>query len=528
MALRGDRRAGADHRRVRVPGRQRADRHQVGPVVRLAVAGRDHRRRDRLRVPLHRPGPPPRPRLPADAPVRPGPDACSRTTGRWRTPSASSCRRPRRPWERLGGQPLPACLALPLRPGAGLPRRVPDEITSSPRSSGRSAGATRWSGAGPTSSGRGVARVGPGQAPFRNDRRTLMNPLHLPWLELGDRGHAGRLAVRQPAPRPQPGLPLGPGVHRALVRLRLPGVAGLLRAASPPRSSLRLEPAAAPLRPAGLRARRAERPAGAGDRPAPLPDGAGHRADAHAAVLVLLVAGRRGDPPGDVQLQGALGPRSACWPSRRCRLRRAAEPRPADPGVRAAHGACSSACWSWAGRPSRPAARPRAGPWWATVPLLLAILVRCGTVPAHCWLTDWFEHASLGIALLYVTPLSGVYAAVRLVLPIAPGLGPAAASALVSLAHGRLRRRDGHDPARGPAVLRLPVPEPRVARAGRAGAAHRALADRLALPLVLGDPLAGRLRPDAPRPGGPLRPALADRLPRPLRATRRPWPSASC
>jgi NADH-quinone oxidoreductase subunit M len=58
--------------------------------------------------------------------------------------------------------------------------------------------------------------------------------------------------------------------------------------------------------------------------------------------------------------------------------------------------------------------------WWATIPLLAAILVRCGTVPAHCWLTDWFEHASLGIALLYVTPLSGVYAAVRLVMPIGP------------------------------------------------------------------------------------------------------------
>jgi NADH-quinone oxidoreductase subunit M len=60
-------------------------------------------------------------------------------------------------------------------------------------------------------------------------------------------------------------------------------------------------------------------------------------------------------------------------------------------------------------------------PWWATIPLLLAILIRSGTVPAHCWLTDWFEHASLGIALLYVVPLSGVYAAVRLLLPIAPG-----------------------------------------------------------------------------------------------------------
>lgn len=58
--------------------------------------------------------------------------------------------------------------------------------------------------------------------------------------------------------------------------------------------------------------------------------------------------------------------------------------------------------------------------WWVTIPLVAAILVGCGTVPAHCWLTDWFEHASLGIALLYVTPLSGVYAAIRLVLPIGP------------------------------------------------------------------------------------------------------------
>lgn len=52
--------------------------------------------------------------------------------------------------------------------------------------------------------------------------------------------------------------------------------------------------------------------------------------------------------------------------------------------------------------------------------LMAAILVRCGTIPAHCWVTDWFEHASLGIAILYAVPLSGVFAAVRLVLPIAP------------------------------------------------------------------------------------------------------------
>jgi len=60
-------------------------------------------------------------------------------------------------------------------------------------------------------------------------------------------------------------------------------------------------------------------------------------------------------------------------------------------------------------------------PWWAVVPLVVAILVRCGTVPAHCWVTDWFEHASFGIALLVVVPLSGVYTAVRLILPIGPG-----------------------------------------------------------------------------------------------------------
>jgi NADH-quinone oxidoreductase subunit M len=63
---------------------------------------------------------------------------------------------------------------------------------------------------------------------------------------------------------------------------------------------------------------------------------------------------------------------------------------------------------------------PSGAPWWAVMPFLAAILVRCGTVPAHCWVTDWFEHASYGIALLYVIPLTGVYAAIRLVLPICP------------------------------------------------------------------------------------------------------------
>lgn len=54
------------------------------------------------------------------------------------------------------------------------------------------------------------------------------------------------------------------------------------------------------------------------------------------------------------------------------------------------------------------------------VSLLVAVLIRCGTVPAHGWVTDWFERASFGNAVLFVTPLTGVYAAVRLVLPLAP------------------------------------------------------------------------------------------------------------
>ncbi|MSR60186.1 MAG: hypothetical protein EXS05_21535 [Planctomycetaceae bacterium] len=57
---------------------------------------------------------------------------------------------------------------------------------------------------------------------------------------------------------------------------------------------------------------------------------------------------------------------------------------------------------------------------WAIVPLLAAVLIRSGVAPVHCWVTDLFEKATFGTALLYVAPLSGAYAVVRLVLPIAP------------------------------------------------------------------------------------------------------------
>jgi NADH-quinone oxidoreductase subunit M len=52
--------------------------------------------------------------------------------------------------------------------------------------------------------------------------------------------------------------------------------------------------------------------------------------------------------------------------------------------------------------------------------LLAAVLVRSGVVPAHLWVADLFEHTTFATALLYVTPITGAYAAVRLVLPVAP------------------------------------------------------------------------------------------------------------
>ena len=57
---------------------------------------------------------------------------------------------------------------------------------------------------------------------------------------------------------------------------------------------------------------------------------------------------------------------------------------------------------------------------WAVGLLLVAVFVRSGIVPLHCWMTDLFERATFGTALLFVTPMAGAYAAVRLVLPIAP------------------------------------------------------------------------------------------------------------
>lgn len=67
------------------------------------------------------------------------------------------------------------------------------------------------------------------------------------------------------------------------------------------------------------------------------------------------------------------------------------------------------------------------GPWSSSVAALplavalvaAAVVIRCGAFPFHCWMTDLFEHATFGTALLFATPMVGVYAAVRLLLPIA-------------------------------------------------------------------------------------------------------------
>jgi NADH-quinone oxidoreductase subunit M len=57
---------------------------------------------------------------------------------------------------------------------------------------------------------------------------------------------------------------------------------------------------------------------------------------------------------------------------------------------------------------------------WALAPLVVAVLIRSGIAPLHCWMTDLFEHAAFGTALLFVTPMTGAYLAVRLLLPVAP------------------------------------------------------------------------------------------------------------
>lgn len=52
--------------------------------------------------------------------------------------------------------------------------------------------------------------------------------------------------------------------------------------------------------------------------------------------------------------------------------------------------------------------------------LTAAVLLRAGACPVHPWMTDLFEHATLGTALLFVAPMTGAYAVMHLVFPVAP------------------------------------------------------------------------------------------------------------
>ncbi len=58
--------------------------------------------------------------------------------------------------------------------------------------------------------------------------------------------------------------------------------------------------------------------------------------------------------------------------------------------------------------------------WLGMSLVAVAVLIRNGVIPFHCWMTDLFENATLGTSLLYVTPMAGAYIFMRLVLPDAP------------------------------------------------------------------------------------------------------------
>lgn len=73
-----------------------------------------------------------------------------------------------------------------------------------------------------------------------------------------------------------------------------------------------------------------------------------------------------------------------------------------------------------------------AGTSYSVILLTIGALIRCGIWPAHCWMTDLFEKASFGTALLFVTPMIGAYSVMRLVLPSAP-IGTLRSIAVLSL-----------------------------------------------------------------------------------------------
>ena len=421
------------------------------------------------------------------------------------------------PWVRLQG-PARRELALSIGPPAGLSRRVPVGL---PRRAVRPGLSMVRQARAPMDRlplGRGVARVGPGQAALWNDRRILMNPLSLPWLEMSIvvtlLGSLLVSRLREPIRAYHWGLAFtGAAFVCTLLAwlgfyLRIPIEPSL--ALSPQyhffgRQIFALDELNAPLVPtvclihfltalatARVKMRRYS------------------FTWSLAAESIRIAMFSATDPWLLIGLLAA----STVPPY----IELASRGRPTR--VYVIHMALFVGLlvlgWSAVelrGRDALPTA-------WASIALLLAILVRCGTVPAHCWVTDWFEHATFGIALLFVCPLSGVYAAVRLVLPIAPdwvlhsisiaSLITAVYAAGMAVVQNEVRRFYAH----------LFLSHASLVLVGL-GAEHRHVADGLAVPVVLGHPVAGRLRPDAPGAGIPIRTALPHELPRPVRTRAR-------
>lgn len=68
-------------------------------------------------------------------------------------------------------------------------------------------------------------------------------------------------------------------------------------------------------------------------------------------------------------------------------------------------------------------ASPDNPPILAGTLIAIAVLLRSGVVPLHCWITDFFEKATFGTAILFLAPMTGAYAVMRLLMPIAPDWG---------------------------------------------------------------------------------------------------------
>ena len=315
-----------------------------------------------------------------------------------------------------------------------------------------------------------------------------MRFLELPWLDFAIAAALDRIALGQPDSRTLSAARLGLVFTGIAFVFAFLAWLGFLRRR---RSRIRqpLEPRALSLRPRGSGPGRAAAPPGACRGTAAFSDGPGHAADQDEEVLVFLVAGLGSHPAGDVQLQGLVaagGPAGALHRAPLLRARNRGRPT----RVYLLHMGLFVGLMvlGWAGVAASGRSDP---PTWATV-LAHGCHPRAVRHRARSLLGDRLVRAHL---LRDRPPLRGTSGRGLRRGPAGladrAGLGPPEHRSGLA-GHGRLRRRNGGHPARLPALLRQLVPEPCLARAGGAGAPHRAVVDGLALPLVLGHSLTGR------------------------------------